>query len=185
MATGASTADLAVLLVDARKGVLTQTRRHAIIVSLLGIRHVVLAVNKMDLVGFDAGAFDAIDADFAGFAANARLRARHAIPMSARFGDNVTRAERRACPGTRADAARASRDASTSTTSRSGAAVPLAGAMGQPAEPRFPRLCRHHRRRPRQARRRDRGRRRPAARSTRRAHRHHDGDSTSACRARR
>ena len=60
MATGASTADLAVVLVDARKGLLTQTRRHSYIVSLLGIRHVVLAVNKMDLVGYDKGVFDEI-----------------------------------------------------------------------------------------------------------------------------
>src|SRR4028119_882231 len=68
MATGASTADLAILLVDATRGLLTQTRRHALIVSLLGIRSVVLAVNKMDLVGFDEAVFRAIAAEFAGFA---------------------------------------------------------------------------------------------------------------------
>ena len=60
MATGASTANLAIILIDARKGVLTQTRRHSFIVSLLGIRHVVVAVNKMDLVGYDKQVFDRI-----------------------------------------------------------------------------------------------------------------------------
>jgi bifunctional enzyme CysN/CysC len=90
MATGASTADLAVLLVDARKGVLVQTRRHALIASLLGIRHVVLAVNKLDLVGFDRGVFDAIAADFAHFARELGFVSQAAIPISARFGDNVT-----------------------------------------------------------------------------------------------
>src|SRR5437867_6925649 len=67
MATGASTADLAVVLVDARQGVLVQTRRHSIIASLLGIRHVVLAVNKIDLVGFDQGVFEGITNDYAAF----------------------------------------------------------------------------------------------------------------------
>ena len=66
MATGASTADLAVVLVDARQGVLAQTRRHSIIASLLGIRHVVLAVNKIDLVGFDQAVFERIVADYRG-----------------------------------------------------------------------------------------------------------------------
>src|ERR1051325_702284 len=68
MATGASTADLAVLLVDARKGVLAQTRRHSLICSLLGIRHIVRAVNKLDLVGFDREVFDRIATDYAQFA---------------------------------------------------------------------------------------------------------------------
>jgi bifunctional enzyme CysN/CysC len=90
MATGASTADLAVLLVDASKGLLTQTRRHAVIVSLLGIRQVVLAVNKMDLVGFDEAVFRAIVADFEAFAAKLQIGAVTAIPMSARAGDNVS-----------------------------------------------------------------------------------------------
>src|SRR3989442_6234286 len=69
MATGASTADVAVVLVDARQGVLVQTRRHSIIASLLGIRHVVVAINKIDLVGFDRDVFDKITADYAAFAA--------------------------------------------------------------------------------------------------------------------
>jgi bifunctional enzyme CysN/CysC len=89
MATGASNAELAILLIDARKGVLTQTRRHAIIASLLGIRHVVLAVNKIDLVGFDQAPFDAITADFAAFAKELNFFSVVAIPLSARFGDNV------------------------------------------------------------------------------------------------
>ena len=74
MVTGASTADLAVILIDARKGVLTQTRRHSYLVALIGIRHVVLAVNKMDLVGYDQAMFDAIVADYRAFAAADRPR---------------------------------------------------------------------------------------------------------------
>ncbi|HXW06802.1 MAG TPA: GTP-binding protein, partial [Vicinamibacterales bacterium] len=86
MATGASTADLAILLVDARQGVRDQTRRHAQIARLLGISTFVLAVNKMDLVEFDRGVFDSIRSEFAGLLPDARL---HAIPMSALDGDNV------------------------------------------------------------------------------------------------
>ena len=90
MATGASNCDLAILLVDARKGLLTQTRRHAIIASLLGIRHVVLAVNKFDLVGFDKTIYDEICAAFAKFAKPLNFLSVMPIPMSARFGDNVS-----------------------------------------------------------------------------------------------
>ncbi|MGH7095369.1 MAG: sulfate adenylyltransferase subunit CysN [Stellaceae bacterium] len=90
MATGASTAELAVLLVDARKGVLVQTRRHALIASLLGIRHIVLAVNKLDLIGFDRAAFDRITEEFGHFVAGHGFASPQAIPISARFGDNVT-----------------------------------------------------------------------------------------------
>ncbi len=90
MATGASTADLAILLVDASKGLTTQTRRHAVIVSLLGIRDVVLAVNKMDLVGFDEERFRAIASAFETFAADLSFNSVVAIPISAREGDNVT-----------------------------------------------------------------------------------------------
>ena len=90
MATGASTSDLAVLLVDAQNGILTQTRRHAFIVSLLGIRHVVLAVNKIDTVGFDKARFDKIVADFEAFAAPLHFASVEEIPISARHGDNVT-----------------------------------------------------------------------------------------------
>ncbi|MCM5556141.1 sulfate adenylyltransferase subunit CysN [Pleomorphomonas sp. JP5] len=89
MATGASTSDLAVILVDARRGVLTQTRRHAFITSLVGIRHVVLAVNKIDLVGFSQAIFEVIVADFSAFAAGLGFKTLTAIPLSARYGDNV------------------------------------------------------------------------------------------------
>ncbi len=89
MATGASTSDAAVILVDARKGVLTQTRRHAFIVSLFGIRQVALAVNKCDLVDFSQETFEKIVADFSAFSERLRLPPPVAIPVSARFGDNV------------------------------------------------------------------------------------------------
>ena len=90
MVTGASTADLAVVLIDARKGVLTQTRRHSYLVSLLGIRHVVVAVNKIDLVGHSQEVFAAIEADYRDFASQIGLRDVVCIPMSALNGDNVS-----------------------------------------------------------------------------------------------
>ena len=90
MVTGASASDLAVLLVDARKGLLVQTRRHAAIASLLGIRQVVLAVNKMDLVGFDQAVFDKIVTDFYALSGKLGPLAVTAIPVCARDGDNVT-----------------------------------------------------------------------------------------------
>ncbi len=90
MATGASTADLAVVLVDARKGLLPQTRRHSFIASLLGISRIVLAVNKMDLVGYDQAVFDAIQADYRALATQLGLASVQAIPMSALEGDNLS-----------------------------------------------------------------------------------------------
>jgi bifunctional enzyme CysN/CysC len=90
MATGASTADLAVLLVDARKGVLPQTRRHSLICSLFGIRHIVLAINKLDLVGFDRAVFDRIAEDYTRFATALGFASPVTIPLSARYGDNLT-----------------------------------------------------------------------------------------------
>ncbi|NML04441.1 sulfate adenylyltransferase subunit CysN [Sphingomonas sp. G-3-2-10] len=90
MVTGASTADLAVILIDARKGVLTQTRRHSYLAHLIGIRHIVLAVNKMDLVGYDQAKFDAIVADYREFAASIGITAFTAIPISGFKGDNIT-----------------------------------------------------------------------------------------------
>ncbi len=90
MATGASNADLAILLVDARKGLLTQTHRHAIIASLLGVRHVVLAVNKIDLVDYDEATFRKIVAAFEAFAKPLGFKSVAAIPVSARYGDNVS-----------------------------------------------------------------------------------------------
>jgi bifunctional enzyme CysN/CysC len=95
MATGASNSDAAVILIDARKGVLTQTRRHSYICSLLGIRHVVVAINKIDLVDYSAETFHHIVGDYFGFAKPLGFAAIAAIPVSARFGDNVTtRSER-------------------------------------------------------------------------------------------
>ena len=90
MVTGASTADLAVILIDARKGVLTQTRRHSYLVHLLGIRHIVLAVNKMDLVGYDQATFDRIVADYRSFAESIGITAFAAMPISGFKGDNIT-----------------------------------------------------------------------------------------------
>ncbi len=91
MATGASTSDVAVILVDARKGVLPQTARHSRIAAMFGVRHVVLAVNKMDLVGWDEDAFEAIASDFGRLAADLGLTDVPAIPVCALTGDNLTR----------------------------------------------------------------------------------------------
>ncbi len=89
MATGASTADLAIVMIDARKGVLTQTRRHSFIVSLLGIKHVVLCINKMDLVDYDQAQYDAILKDYLAFAEPLGFDSVQAIPVSALAGDNI------------------------------------------------------------------------------------------------
>ena len=90
MITGASTADLAVILVDARKGILTQTRRHSIIAHLVGIRNLVLAVNKMDLIDYDQARYDAIVAEYRAFAASIKIAAFTPIPISGFKGDNIT-----------------------------------------------------------------------------------------------
>ena len=89
MVTGASTADLAVILIDARRGVLTQTRRHSYIVSLLGIRNIVLAINKMDLVEYSQERFNEIERDYRAFAQQIGLTDITAIPLSAVYGDNI------------------------------------------------------------------------------------------------
>ncbi len=89
MATGASTSDLAVILIDARKGVLPQTRRHSFIVALLGLRHVVVAINKMDLVDWSQDVFERIRADYQAFAAKLDIPDIHFLPISALRGDNV------------------------------------------------------------------------------------------------
>lgn len=95
MATGASTAELAIVLVDARKGLLPQSRRHAFIASLLGLQHVVIAVNKMDLVGYDPAVFEQIESDFRRFLASFQSLEPYFIPISALAGDNVvTRSNR-------------------------------------------------------------------------------------------
>ena len=92
MVTGASTADLAVILVDARKGVLVQTRRHSYLAHLIGIKHLVLAVNKMDLVGYDQATFDAIVADYRAFAQSIGIEQFTPTPISGFKGDNITSA---------------------------------------------------------------------------------------------
>lgn len=90
MASGASTADLAVILIDSRYGALKQTRRHSFIASLLGVRHVVLAVNKIDLVGYDRDLFEKMVAEYKEFAARFGFASIVAIPISARYGENIT-----------------------------------------------------------------------------------------------
>ncbi len=91
MATGASGADLAVILIDARKGVLPQTRRHSLIVSLVGVRHIVVAINKIDLIGFDEAAVRAIEADYRAAVAGLGFRSITVVPVSARDGDNIAK----------------------------------------------------------------------------------------------
>lgn len=95
MATGASTADLAIILVDATKGISTQTRRHAFIVSLLGIKHVILAINKMDLVGYEQSVFSQISSEFDQLAKTLSVEDVFAIPLSALEGDNITQPSER------------------------------------------------------------------------------------------
>jgi bifunctional enzyme CysN/CysC len=90
MVTGASTADLAVILIDARKGVLVQTRRHSYLAHLIGIRNIVLAVNKMDLIGYDRAKYDAIVADYTAFAESIGIKAFTPMPISGFKGDNIT-----------------------------------------------------------------------------------------------
>ena len=90
MFTGASTADLAVILIDARKGVLVQTRRHSYLCKLIGIKNIVLAVNKMDLIGYDQATYDAIVADYTAFAAEIGITNFTAMPISGFKGDNIT-----------------------------------------------------------------------------------------------
>src|ERR1700684_996964 len=90
MVTGASTAELAVILIDARKGVLSQTRRHSYLAHLIGIRNLVLAVNKMDLIGYDQAKYDAIVADYRAFATSIGIADFVAMPISGFVGDNIT-----------------------------------------------------------------------------------------------
>ena len=141
MVTGASTADLAVLLVDARKGLLVQTRRHAAIASLLGIRQVVLAVNKMDLVGYDQAVFDRIVADFARPArpqlGDAR---RHRHPGRAPATATTSPRPAPDMPWYTGPTLLAALEAAEPATRRDRAAVPHAGAIRQPAGSQLPRL---------------------------------------------
>ena len=142
MVTGASTADLAILLVDARKGVLTQTRRHSYLAKLVGIRRLVLAVNKMDLVDYDQGAFDAITADYRAFAGNIGIEDWVAIPVSGLNGDNVmSRSD--AMPWFTGPSLLEHLDTVPldAIVGRRQAAA-NAGAMGQSSQPELPRLLR-------------------------------------------
>ncbi len=158
MATGASNADLAILLVDARKGLLTQTRRHAIIASLLGIRHVVLAVNKIDLVDYDEATFRRIVDAFDAFAEPLDFRSLVAIPISARFGDNVSVVEPAHALARRAVCSSTYLERVEVEDERRSAPFRLPVQWVNRPAPRFPRLRRHDRRRPGPARRRDRRR---------------------------
>src|SRR5437879_3534358 len=90
MFTGASTADVAIILIDGRKGVLTQTRRHSYLASLIGIRHIVVAINKLDMVAYSKEIFERIDAEYRSFADEIGLKNIVTIPMSALKGDNIT-----------------------------------------------------------------------------------------------
>ena len=114
MVTGASTADLALVLIDARKGVLEQSRRHSVIASLLQVKHLVLCVNKMDLVDYSQERFDEICDEFTEFAAKLDIDDLTFIPVSALHGDNVTHALAEHRRGTRAR-----RCCTTSSTSTS------------------------------------------------------------------
>ena len=141
MATGASTADLAVILIDARKGVLTQTRRHSFIVSLLGIREVVLAVNKMDLVGYDRRSFSGSKPTIGSSPATSRSSAFCASPSLPSRATTSSSPARR-CHGFGPDAAPPSGDGGDRRRPI-GEPLPHAGAAGEPPQPAVPRLCRN------------------------------------------
>ena len=139
MVTGASTADVAVILVDATQGVLTQTRRHSFITSLLGIRHVVLAVNKMDLVDYDRATFEAIVEEYNTFAEQLDFETVTAIPLSALMGDNVIERSRVTSWYTGPTLLGF---LETVAVHESRACVPLPGAVGQSSASGVPRLLR-------------------------------------------
>ena len=144
MVTGASTAELAVILVDARKGILTQTRRHSFLVSLLGIRHVVLAVNKLDLVDYSREVFETIDADYRAFAAELGITDIVSIPAVRAPGRQRHRAQRQHALVRRPDAGAAPGVGRGRPRPRF-EALPIRGPVGQPPRPRFPRLFRRRR----------------------------------------
>ena len=152
MATGASTADLAVILIDARKGVLTQTRRHTFIATLLGIRHLVVAINKMDLMNYDQKVFEDIEADYRAFAKSIGADNITCIPLSALAGDNVVE-HSAAMPWYHGSTLMAHLETVPVDDDLATKAIPPARAMGEPSRPEFPRLFRHHRQRCRAPRR--------------------------------
>ena len=141
MATGASTADAAVVLIDATKGVLSQSRRHAYIASLLGIRHVVGAVNKMDIVGYSQQVFDRIAHDFLALAEKLGLADVYPVPVSALEGDNVVRRSER-MPWFDGPALLEYLEAAQSSRHREFAAGAFPGAVRNSSGLRLPRLCR-------------------------------------------
>ena len=145
MATGASNSDLAIILIDARKGVLTQTRRHSYICSLLGIRHVVVAVNKIDLVDFDAGRLRPHRRRLRDLRRAARLPFRSCRSRSPHASATTSRRGRATCPGTAAPRCSSIWRRSRSRHELAEQALPLPRAVGEPAESRFPRLLRHRR----------------------------------------
>ena len=155
MATGASNADLAILLVDARKGLLTQTHRHTAIVSLLGVKHIVLAVNKIDLVDYDERVFNTIVKDFTAFAAPLGFQEFCRDPALRPFRRKYLTPQRQDALVSRPLARLLSRDDRRRRRARR-PSLPHAGAMGEPAASRFPRLFRHDCERHDQAGRRDR-----------------------------
>ncbi len=140
MVTGASTADLAIILIDSRQGILQQTRRHSYIASLLGIRHVVLAVNKIDLVDFQQQVYEEIVADYMAFAKELGFASIRPIPISARDGDNVISASANT-PWYRG-AALLEYLETVDSIRRTRQAFPLPGSDGHAAERGFSRLCR-------------------------------------------
>ena len=159
MVTGASTADLGLVLVDARQGLTEQSRRHAVILSLLRVPHLVLAVNKMDLVDYDQATYEKIHAEFTQFATKLNIPDLEVIPISALKGDNVvTRSEHMALVQ-RPDADAPPRARARGLRPRPGRR-PVPGPVRRAAQvrraPRLPRLRRHGRRRRAQARRRGR-----------------------------
>ena len=138
MVTGASTADLAVILIDARKGVLTQTRRHSFLAHLIGIKHIVLAVNKMDLVGYDKTVFERILLSYRAFASEIGITNFTAIPISGFKGDNITALSDNT-PWFKGPALiEHLENVEIAAAADEAKSVPPAGPMGQPPESRFP-----------------------------------------------
>ena len=180
MVTGASTADLAVILIDARKGVLMQTRRHSYLAHLIGIRNVVLAVNKMDLIGYDQAKYDSHRQGLPRLRhpdRHQRVR-RHADLRTGRRQHRQPLAAHALVQGPDADGAPGDRGAGRQR--RPGQAISHAGAVGQSPEPRFSRLLRPDCRRPRQGR----GRRARAALGQDHDHQPHLDPGRGSCRKR-
>ena len=147
MATGASTADAAVLLIDARKGVLTQTKRHSRIAAMFGVRHIALAVNKMDLVDWSRSRFEEIDAAYRQFAQDLEFTSITAIPLSALEGQNILEPAPAIMPWYHGQSLLHWLETVPSAERQIYASIYHARAMGQSPQPGFPRLLRTHRHR--------------------------------------